>query len=149
MLGKMEIIQWWERVGSNLFLGEDVACCTRRNENLPPVGARSKESPLLLSKRDAICKKTAVDDGTSDLAGLGIILELDEHHVDENGGPKLFIAALAKGGPAEKSGKFKPGGESRMPCSSKVSIPFLDACPKHVCRPLSFHRRLRCFPALV
>jgi len=103
-----------------VFFGEGSTCCARRADDKYVLQA---DSPTTHAQRagktferrgvrreeSAEAQPRPGDLPQEELAGLGIIIETDQHHVDASGAPKLFIAALASGGPADLNGRVKEG----------------------------------------
>jgi hypothetical protein len=118
----MDLSRFFDDLGKALLGGEGggMGCCSRR-ETLG--GAKSnmeevrREQLLTPTKRGFAKQSRDVKTGTPkpEPAGLGIVLETDEHHCDEQGNPKLFIATMAAGGPADTSGELMAGGDAAPP----------------------------------
>lgn len=95
-----------------------MGCCSRR-ETLDGKSSMEevRREKLLTPKRGLARHPRDPRAGgqKSDSAGLGIVLETDEHHCDEQGHPMLFIATMAAGGPADACGELMAGGNTTYP----------------------------------
>jgi hypothetical protein len=118
----MDLSRFFDDLGKALLGGESggMGCCNRREtlggtkSNMEEV---RREQLLTPTKRGFTKQSRDVKPGTPkpEPAGIGIVLETDEHHCDEQGNPKLFIAAIAAGGPADTSGELMAGGVEPHP----------------------------------